>query len=396
MPVKEMMEEAMSPVEATPEDQISAKIRTLLQDNLRDLLLFDLLTQTGVEMQYLLRVRCRILSSLDVGQRYPIAALKGKTADAIVMTETLQHTWGRYAAVMRPDPDEYAIRSRKGGGPLHLSSASVMVRRWFEAAGLDGSNAIRRLRKTWPQARDRSTGPSPADGTTSDPEPTLIPVQVKTVQETVYRQLFKAIITGQIPPGDRLITHKLAKQMRVSQAPVREALRLLEAGGIASSTQKRSCVVNELSVASFDEIFKIRSLLEVSVVEAAAVSMDEATLVQARTIQTQFVAAGEQNDIERVVERNKAFHFLIYSRAGMPIALGILEGLWNRMSPYVHILFRLADPEKVPGTIQRHEDLLGALQDGNPKLAGQYLKREMTQAHYQILRFLKQYYPQTT
>ena len=218
-----------------------------LESKPRNLLLFDLATQTGVQMQYLLRIKVKDLDGLKIGGRLPIAALAGKTPDAIVMTDTLYRTWRRYRDELNPNKEDYLIKSRKGSEPLRLSTVSEMIRRWLESAGLHDLGGAKALQRTWKHFRETNTQPSTKSPSKNSVDQIFEPVRVNTVQEDVYQQLFSAIISGRIPPGERLVSHKLAKQMNVSQAPVREALLLLQAAGLVSSPQKKGSLVYELS-----------------------------------------------------------------------------------------------------------------------------------------------------
>ena len=57
---------------------------------------------------------------------------------------------------------------------------------------------------------------------------------VRSKNELVYISLKTAIIQGELEPGSRLVIDELANKLGVSQIPVREALRQLEADGFVS------------------------------------------------------------------------------------------------------------------------------------------------------------------
>ena len=50
--------------------------------------------------------------------------------------------------------------------------------------------------------------------------------------DDVYDQILSAIVNGQIAPGERLIQEKIATEINISRAPVREALLRLEQEGV--------------------------------------------------------------------------------------------------------------------------------------------------------------------
>lgn len=367
-------------------DEIN-KIRTYLETKPRDLMLFDLITQSGVQIKHLLRLKVKDLCGLKVGDKFTFPDLAGKVPDSIVMTENLYKTWQWYLNALKPAESDYIIKSRKGSGSLHLTSASLMIRKWFKAVNLNGQNGIRRLRKVWtPNTTDRSeTNRKNARYINRSTTQNLGRVKVKTINESVYQKLFNAVITSKFSPGERLVTHKLAKEMNVSQAPVREALRLLEAQGLMSSPQKKGSFVAELSAENFDEIFKIRIMLESKAIEKAVLNIDSKVLNTLNSLNDEYVEATATNNIIQMIEINKQFHHTIYARANMPMLLTLIKWLWDRMSPYVHLLFSMSDKYYGAG-VANHRKILEGIKNQDLKIVSKYLKKDLTDARKQLMK----------
>ena len=51
--------------------------------------------------------------------------------------------------------------------------------------------------------------------------------RVGNQSELTYRELKDLIVSGQLPPGTRLVEAQIAEELQVSRTPVREALRRL-------------------------------------------------------------------------------------------------------------------------------------------------------------------------
>ncbi|MGH2684287.1 MAG: GntR family transcriptional regulator, partial [Actinomycetota bacterium] len=78
------------------------------------------------------------------------------------------------------------------------------------------------------------------------------------------------IVSGQHPPGSRLVEEHLASELGVSRNPVREALRVLEAEGYVEMIPRRGAVVATLSASEASEIFEVRTALEALAARLAA------------------------------------------------------------------------------------------------------------------------------
>ncbi len=351
------------------------RVRAILEDKPRDLLLFDLATQTGLGMKALLRLKAGDLWRLKVGQRLPLAGGQAGVAAGAVMTATIHQTLKRYLEEARPRAEDYLFKSRKGGRPLSLSSVSHLIKSWFEAADLKGLGGAISLRKTWAL---HFAGRSPAGEAVFEiagQNSVLKPIKATTIQESVHRELFQAIVSGRIHPGERLITDKIARQMKVSRMPVREALHRLEAAGFISMHPKRGAVVNRLSKDDLNEIFEIRLNLETMAAAAAAIRVSQETLNALEAIHEEFVLATALSQVDDFLESNKRFHHTLYRDARMPTLQHLIDGLWARVSPYFHLLIR---EEFIPDNFRKtHQGMLEAMRRRDPEEVARWLRDDL-------------------
>jgi DNA-binding GntR family transcriptional regulator len=241
------------------------------------------------------------------------------------------------------------------------------------STGFAGAGSPRKTRELHPEA-DKQT----ADNWES--MHILEPLdQVPTIQETVYKKILEAIVSGQIAPGERLLIEKTAKQLNVSRMPVREALHRLQAAGLISSDRKNVIRVNKLSREDLKEITAIRLLLETAAAERTAVLCSEDTVRRLETIQQQYLAAKSRNNVEHFLDCNKEFHHTIYREANMPILQQMIDGLWHRISPYFHLLMRGVDISNTQEFEQYHNEMLDGMRRRDPKKVSKWLGIEITE-----------------
>jgi DNA-binding GntR family transcriptional regulator len=262
-----------------------------------------------------------------------------------------------------------------------------MISRWFDSANLKGLSGARTLRKTWELGHKIETAMN-QEGTNQKISGRILePVKVTTVSEAVYRQLLNAIVSARIPPGERLVAYRLAKQMNVSQAPLREALSRFEAQGQVSTNQKQGSVVNECSMRDLEVITELRIMLEVKAIRKAALICDVATLCYLEELQQEFRLSLKNRDVDQMLRINKEFHHAIYTTADMPILLQVVKGLWDKVSPYFHILAREVVTYDFEIPLSIHEQILDGLKKRNQLMVCRALRKDITVGLKHLLDF---------
>lgn len=81
------------------------------------------------------------------------------------------------------------------------------------------------------------------------------------IAERIAVRLASAIVRDRLRPGERLLEKDISTALRVSRAPTREALRILEREHLVEFRPRRGGVVADLSDADLDEIFSVRRSL---------------------------------------------------------------------------------------------------------------------------------------
>ena len=84
----------------------------------------------------------------------------------------------------------------------------------------------------------------------------------QTKSEIVYHIILDRIISGEYKPGDKLIIRRIAKELNVSEIPIREAIKNLEAEGYVTHDANKSVLVWKCSRDEIDGVFHIKGVLE--------------------------------------------------------------------------------------------------------------------------------------
>lgn len=184
----------------------------------------------------------------------------------------------------------------------------------------------------------------------------------RTKSQGVFEELRRWILIGRLEPGQRLDQEWLARELRVSRMPLRQALLKLEADGLIESQPHRGAIVTPLSLSLIEDIYFSRNALESMLAEAGSSRGDEALWAKmAGSIEEQERAIASE-DIERYVELDRSFHMLLYRASGYNRSCDLVERLRDVSDRYVRFFARYRSGASK--SIQEHQHILQACRDG--------------------------------
>jgi DNA-binding GntR family transcriptional regulator len=179
--------------------------------------------------------------------------------------------------------------------------------------------------------------------------------------DLAYEEVRKRIVSGDFPMGSRLNEVRLATDLGVSRAPVREALRRLSEEGLVVERPHLGAVVRELDAAALVDLYNVRSAIESLAIRLATRRrMDTAPL---RALVKRMVSAAKVGDYALVARHELDFHSVITDNSGNQVLLGIFHALQGQ------VLIGLAlddsaypDLEEVP---REHLPLIDVIESGD-------------------------------
>ncbi|MBR3641735.1 MAG: GntR family transcriptional regulator [Oscillibacter sp.] len=155
---------------------------------------------------------------------------------------------------------------------------------------------------------------------------------------TSHRQVFRqevrtaireAIFAGQLKPGDRIIETYWAKELGVSQGPVREAIRDLEASGLVETVPFKGSRVRTMSEKDIRDNYSVRICLESKSIRDAITRLNdkqlEALLRLLRKALAEMSECAEAGDVRRFTDGDTKFHKAIIDATDNPVLLKLWE-----------------------------------------------------------------------
>lgn len=186
-----------------------------------------------------------------------------------------------------------------------------------------------------------------------------------SLSQQIRDALLERIAAGVLKPGDRLIELKIAKEMQTSQAPVREALRELEAIGLIEVQPNRGARVRIIDENELAEIYMVRAELEALAGEIVSVRAPEIAGKLEKIVERMSKAA-DGEDAKKFATLNSEFHKTIITATENETLIKTWESLNVRSRTRVNMSRGAADLRALS---KSHLEIVNAISGSLPSEA---------------------------
>lgn len=201
--------------------------------------------------------------------------------------------------------------------------------------------------------------------------------------EQVKDRLVERIMSGEYPPDSRIVETQVARELATSQAPVREALRALEALGVVEIIPFKGARVRRPARHEILEAYAVRMALESLGVRLAVPRLTDPDLAELAGYCHAMQAAARAADAHGVAEADARFHGRILEIAGNKT----LRGVWASLEPFLRTYLTLVVPGGDPQwAADLHSPILAALQRGDAEAAVEALTQHFIEASANLAR----------
>lgn len=184
------------------------------------------------------------------------------------------------------------------------------------------------------------------------------PLGKSVLADRVKEWLLEAILSGSFAPDSRIVETSVAKELGISQAPVREALRGLEALGIVEIAPFRGARVRRLEAAELLEAYVVRSTIEVLGARLAMSRLTDDDIAELEAIGEQMQRAAFDGDGRALAVVDASLHERIMQLAGNRTLLRV----WRSLEPLSRTFITLAGPGSDPEwSAALHDPILAAI-----------------------------------
>ena len=151
-------------------------------------------------------------------------------------------------------------------------------------------------------------------------------MESRPIREIAYEVLKKAIITGEIPAGERIVETDYADRLHISRTPLREALRKLERDGLVEYVMRRGVVVRAFTIEDVREIYTIRNALEMLTLPSIIENATPEDIASLREKLAEMDKLQEKDDVEGLSPLAREFHWQLTYISQQKRILRVIEG----------------------------------------------------------------------
>ena len=155
-----------------------------------------------------------------------------------------------------------------------------------------------------------------------------------SLRDAVYYSLKKAIMTGVLDTGDRLMEVHIANHFGVSRTPVREAIHRLEQERLVISSHRSGARVAGISHKAVQDALDVRIGIETMSVRFAAVNITPEQLAELRDINAKIRETLKSGAISQVSDLDNLLHRKIGEATGNNVLMEIMAMLEQHVLRY--------------------------------------------------------------
>ena len=208
------------------------------------------------------------------------------------------------------------------------------------------------------------------------------------LRDVVFNTLRRAILKGELKPGERLMEIALADKLGVSRTPIREAIRKLELEGLVVMAPRKGAKVASITERDLNDVLEVRKGMEVLAISLACKRMTGEELEKLEIIERDFQRLIESGNLTELAEMDVKFHDTIYQATNNQRLVQLLNNLREQM--YRYRMEYLKDIAVRRTLAEEHKAICQALRERNQQQAEKYVSIHIDNQQKAIIRSLNQ------
>lgn len=207
------------------------------------------------------------------------------------------------------------------------------------------------------------------------------------LRDVVFNTLRKAILTGELKPGERLMEIHLAKKLGVSRTPIREAIHKLALEGLVTMEPRKGAEVAQITEKSMQDVLEVRRTLDALCVELACERISEEEKKDLGNACREFEEAVLSGDLQLIAQKDVRFHDIIVAATRNARLVQLIYNLAEQM--YRYRFEYIKDVERHKDLIDEHQKIYQAIMSCNKEAAKEAAKLHIDNQEKTIISLIR-------
>lgn len=207
------------------------------------------------------------------------------------------------------------------------------------------------------------------------------------LRDVVFNTLRKAILTGQLKPGERLMEVHLANRLGVSRTPIREAIRKLELEGLVIMIPRRGAEVARITEKNLKDVLEVRRALDALSVELACERISQEETERLRAACQEFEKATKERDAAVIAQADVSLHDIIVEATGNLRLKQLVNNLSEQM--YRYRFMYIQEESRHDNLVAEHEEIYASIAARDKERAARAARLHIDNQESSIIRQIR-------
>lgn len=207
------------------------------------------------------------------------------------------------------------------------------------------------------------------------------------LRDAVYNKLRQSILTGEYPPGERLMEVHLGDKLGVSRTPIREAIRMLELEGLVTMIPRKGAMVAQITEKNMSDVLEVRKALDILCVQLACERISPEMIRDLKDAGEAFEKAVATNDNRKIAQADIDFHNVIINATGNDRLMSLEDSLSLPMYRYRYEYIRGSSGHD--NLVKEHKKIIKAIEKRDPEAATEAAGEHIDNQRRSIIRQIR-------
>lgn len=207
------------------------------------------------------------------------------------------------------------------------------------------------------------------------------------LRDVVCNTLRRAILLGELKPGERLMEIHLADRLGVSRTPIREAIRRLELEGLVTMVPRKGAEVAQITEKSMKDVLEVRRALDALCAELACDRITAEELESLRLACENFETAVRTAGAKEIAHADVTLHDIIVRATGNQLLIQLVNNLSEQM--YRYRFEYIKDTSQHETLVDEHRIIYQSILNKDKQTAAEAAKTHIDNQEKAIIRRIR-------